>query len=214
MDILVNNAGQASSAPFLKTDAALWQATLAVNLTGVYLCTRACLADMVASGHGRHRQHRQRRRPHGSSLHHRLLRLEARRDQAHARARANSRREHHRQCRLPRLHRHRHGPYGRRRRPPKPAARGRAIAAITERNPQHRLIAPFPEVAADGAVAVPAGRRERDRPEHHARGRRDHVTGGAPTMTLPSYLRWPFFAEPAPRSGRASGGLGAGRAAA
>jgi 3-hydroxybutyrate dehydrogenase len=53
VDILVNNAGQASSAPFLKTDAALWHATLAVNLTGVYLCTRACLPDMLASGHGR-----------------------------------------------------------------------------------------------------------------------------------------------------------------
>jgi 3-hydroxybutyrate dehydrogenase len=53
IDILINNAGQASSAPFLKTDAALWHATLAVNLTGVFLCTRACLPDMVARGHGR-----------------------------------------------------------------------------------------------------------------------------------------------------------------
>jgi len=53
IDILVNNAGQARSAPFLKTDLATWRATLDVNLTGVFLCTRACLPDMLASGRGR-----------------------------------------------------------------------------------------------------------------------------------------------------------------
>jgi NAD(P)-dependent dehydrogenase (short-subunit alcohol dehydrogenase family) len=53
IDILVNNAGQAASAPFLKTDTALWQSMLAVNLTGTFLCTRACLPDMIARGHGR-----------------------------------------------------------------------------------------------------------------------------------------------------------------
>lgn len=51
--ILVNNAGQAESAPFAKTDAALWQRMLAVNLTGAYLCTRAALPDLLAAGWGR-----------------------------------------------------------------------------------------------------------------------------------------------------------------
>lgn len=51
--ILVNNAGQAPSAPFTKTDPALWNATLAVNLTGAYLCTRAAVPDMLAAGFGR-----------------------------------------------------------------------------------------------------------------------------------------------------------------
>lgn len=51
--ILVNNAGQAASAPFLKTDLALWQQMLAVNLTGTMLCTQAALPDMLAAGWGR-----------------------------------------------------------------------------------------------------------------------------------------------------------------
>lgn len=51
--ILVNNAGQAYSAPLLKTDLATWRRLLDVNLTGAFLCTRACLPDMIAAGHGR-----------------------------------------------------------------------------------------------------------------------------------------------------------------
>lgn len=51
--ILVNNAGQAQSAPFLKTDLALWQNMLAVNLTGTFHCTQAALPDMLAAGWGR-----------------------------------------------------------------------------------------------------------------------------------------------------------------
>jgi 2-hydroxycyclohexanecarboxyl-CoA dehydrogenase len=51
--ILVNNAGQAESAPFAKTDAALWQRMLAVNLTGTYLCAQAVLPDLLAAGWGR-----------------------------------------------------------------------------------------------------------------------------------------------------------------
>lgn len=51
--ILVNNAGQAESAPFAKTDAALWQRMLDVNLTGTYLCTRAALPDLLDVGWGR-----------------------------------------------------------------------------------------------------------------------------------------------------------------
>jgi NAD(P)-dependent dehydrogenase (short-subunit alcohol dehydrogenase family) len=51
--ILVNNAGQAASAPFLKTDEAIWHQMLAVNLTGTFLCTREALPDMLAGQWGR-----------------------------------------------------------------------------------------------------------------------------------------------------------------
>jgi NAD(P)-dependent dehydrogenase (short-subunit alcohol dehydrogenase family) len=44
--VLVNNAGQASSQPIEKTDLALWQHMLNVNLTGTYLCTQAVLPSM------------------------------------------------------------------------------------------------------------------------------------------------------------------------
>jgi len=53
ISILINNAGQASSAPFLKTDAALWNQMLAVNLTGTMLCTQAAVPDMLAAQWGR-----------------------------------------------------------------------------------------------------------------------------------------------------------------
>lgn len=53
ISILVNNAGQAHSAPFLKTDAALWNQMLSVNLTGSFLCTQAALPDMVQARWGR-----------------------------------------------------------------------------------------------------------------------------------------------------------------
>jgi NAD(P)-dependent dehydrogenase (short-subunit alcohol dehydrogenase family) len=43
LHILINNAGQATSAPLLKTDEALWQQMLAINLTGTFLCSRAAL---------------------------------------------------------------------------------------------------------------------------------------------------------------------------
>jgi NAD(P)-dependent dehydrogenase (short-subunit alcohol dehydrogenase family) len=51
--ILVNNAGQAASAPFLKTDAALWRSMMAVNLDGTFHCTQAALPGMLAAGWGR-----------------------------------------------------------------------------------------------------------------------------------------------------------------
>lgn len=53
VQILVNNAGQAHSAPFLKTDAALWQQMLDVNLSGTFHCTQAALPDMLAAQWGR-----------------------------------------------------------------------------------------------------------------------------------------------------------------
>ena len=45
--ILVNNAGQANSQPFDKTDLALWQHMVQVNLTGTYSCTHAVLPSML-----------------------------------------------------------------------------------------------------------------------------------------------------------------------
>jgi NAD(P)-dependent dehydrogenase (short-subunit alcohol dehydrogenase family) len=51
--ILVNNAGQAASAPFGKTDPALWNRMLAVNLTGTYNATRAALPGMLDQNWGR-----------------------------------------------------------------------------------------------------------------------------------------------------------------
>lgn len=53
IDILVNNAGQAESAPFARTDHALWQRMLTVNLTGTFLCSREVIAGMVERGWGR-----------------------------------------------------------------------------------------------------------------------------------------------------------------
>lgn len=53
VEILVNNAGQASSASFMKTDAALMQDMLAVNLGGVFNCTQAVLPDMLGARWGR-----------------------------------------------------------------------------------------------------------------------------------------------------------------
>lgn len=52
-DILVNNAGIVETAPFIKTDEALWQRHLAVNLTGTYHCTRVALGSMIRAHWGR-----------------------------------------------------------------------------------------------------------------------------------------------------------------
>jgi NAD(P)-dependent dehydrogenase (short-subunit alcohol dehydrogenase family) len=46
VDILVNNAGRATSASFAKTDLALFDDMIAVNLRSVYLVTRAALPAM------------------------------------------------------------------------------------------------------------------------------------------------------------------------
>ncbi len=51
--ILVNNAGAAESAPFAKTDRALWDRMIAVNLTGPYLVTHAFLPSMLEKKSGR-----------------------------------------------------------------------------------------------------------------------------------------------------------------
>ena len=51
--VLVNNAGQATSAPFMKTDAALFNRMVGVNLMGVFHCTQAVLSDMLVAKFGR-----------------------------------------------------------------------------------------------------------------------------------------------------------------
>jgi len=53
VDVLVNNAGIAESAPFAKTDTALWERHLRVNATGPYLLARAVLPAMLERGWGR-----------------------------------------------------------------------------------------------------------------------------------------------------------------
>jgi 3-hydroxybutyrate dehydrogenase len=53
IDILVNNAGIVESAPFAKTQTAMWQRIVDVNMTGTFLCTRYALSDMQKQGWGR-----------------------------------------------------------------------------------------------------------------------------------------------------------------
>jgi NAD(P)-dependent dehydrogenase (short-subunit alcohol dehydrogenase family) len=53
VDVLVINAGVSSSAPLERTTLAEWDAQLAVNATGAFLCTRAALPAMVERGSGR-----------------------------------------------------------------------------------------------------------------------------------------------------------------
>src|SRR5207253_5211895 len=53
IDVLVNNAGIAESAPFAKTDTALWERHLRVNATGPYLLARAALPGMLERRWGR-----------------------------------------------------------------------------------------------------------------------------------------------------------------
>jgi NAD(P)-dependent dehydrogenase (short-subunit alcohol dehydrogenase family) len=52
-DLLVNAAGAAESAPFLRTDAALWRRMLDANLLGAAAATRAVLPGMLEAGFGR-----------------------------------------------------------------------------------------------------------------------------------------------------------------
>jgi NAD(P)-dependent dehydrogenase (short-subunit alcohol dehydrogenase family) len=51
--ILINNAGVAESAPLKRTDKAMWDRIIAINLTGTYLCTRMVLEEMLAANWGR-----------------------------------------------------------------------------------------------------------------------------------------------------------------
>jgi NAD(P)-dependent dehydrogenase (short-subunit alcohol dehydrogenase family) len=51
-DLLVNAAGAAESAPFLRTDAAMWRRMLDANLLGAAAVTRAVLPAMLEAGFG------------------------------------------------------------------------------------------------------------------------------------------------------------------
>jgi NAD(P)-dependent dehydrogenase (short-subunit alcohol dehydrogenase family) len=53
VDVLVNNAGRSESAPLHETTLDSWQAQMAVNATGVFLCTRAFIGGMRDRGEGR-----------------------------------------------------------------------------------------------------------------------------------------------------------------
>ncbi len=53
VEVLINNAGFVESAPLSRLDETLWSRTIAVNLTGTYLCTRRALPSMVERGYGR-----------------------------------------------------------------------------------------------------------------------------------------------------------------
>jgi len=53
IDILVNAAGILTEAPLTEMDPRLWSETLAVDLTGVFLCCRYVVPGMVERGWGR-----------------------------------------------------------------------------------------------------------------------------------------------------------------
>jgi 3-hydroxybutyrate dehydrogenase len=53
VQVLVNNAGRAETAAFGDITRAWWDAMLAVNLTGMYLCTQQVLGDMERAASGR-----------------------------------------------------------------------------------------------------------------------------------------------------------------
>jgi 3-oxoacyl-(acyl-carrier-protein) reductase len=53
VDILVNNAGINRDKSFAKMDDETWRSVIAVNLNGVFYCTKVFLDAMAAGGHGR-----------------------------------------------------------------------------------------------------------------------------------------------------------------
>ncbi|HUB73983.1 MAG TPA: SDR family NAD(P)-dependent oxidoreductase [Solirubrobacteraceae bacterium] len=52
LDILVNNAGIYPMVPFTEMDAATFRRVLEVNLTGLFLCTKAATERMIEQGRG------------------------------------------------------------------------------------------------------------------------------------------------------------------
>lgn len=53
VDILINNAGITSDGLLTKISAEQWEKVIAVNLTGVFNCTKAVAPVMIAQGYGR-----------------------------------------------------------------------------------------------------------------------------------------------------------------
>src|SRR5574340_329909 len=143
---------------------------------------------------GPHRQHRQHRGPHRLRLYLRLLRRQARCHRADALARAgDGAHRHHRERRLPRLHRDRDaaahaGQYREQDRP----QRGRGA-----RRDRQAFAAGAAHLAAGsgklGAMAVPAGIRSDHRPGHRRRRRRSPQLNGGARMSEATHLAWPFL---------------------
>ena len=52
-DILINNAGFAQSAPLSETSLEHWQQSIAVNLTGVFLCSKIAVVTLKKKTYGR-----------------------------------------------------------------------------------------------------------------------------------------------------------------
>jgi 3-oxoacyl-(acyl-carrier-protein) reductase len=53
LDILVNNAGISSDKTFVKMDHASWRKVLAINLDGVFNCTKVFIDQMIKQNYGR-----------------------------------------------------------------------------------------------------------------------------------------------------------------
>lgn len=53
IDVLVNSAGVLTESPLVDLDLATWSHTLAVDLTGVFLCCRQVVPGMIERGWGR-----------------------------------------------------------------------------------------------------------------------------------------------------------------
>ena len=53
LDILINNAGITSDKTFIKMDHASWRKVLAINLDGVFNCTKVFVDQMLKQGYGR-----------------------------------------------------------------------------------------------------------------------------------------------------------------
>jgi NAD(P)-dependent dehydrogenase (short-subunit alcohol dehydrogenase family) len=53
IDILINNAGISSDKTFVKMDHASWRKVLAINLDGVFNCTKVFIDQMIKQEYGR-----------------------------------------------------------------------------------------------------------------------------------------------------------------
>src|SRR5512145_1187558 len=53
LDILINNAGVTSDKSFVKMDHASWRKVLAINLDGVFNCTKVFIDQMIKQSYGR-----------------------------------------------------------------------------------------------------------------------------------------------------------------
>jgi glucose 1-dehydrogenase len=52
VDVLINNAGIEKKMPFVDTPEAEWNAVIAINLTGPFLCSQRAAKEMIAQGGG------------------------------------------------------------------------------------------------------------------------------------------------------------------